>query len=97
MTMARTSPVLHEFDPQRFEIGVIAQMRIARRARDPRHGAAYLADLSAIGKRLVVGKSAPAWLAALGVQAPRGLLECRAVADDAMVVRLHRDQYNVRW
>lgn len=68
-------------------------MRIALRAKTARLPADYIADLSAIRRRLFVGRPAAAWLAARDIGVPRGLLEYNELESGAIVVRLHRQQY----
>lgn len=68
-------------------------MSIARRAKLDGVRSDYIADLSALRRRLFVGRAAPEWLAARNITVPTGLLEYRELDNGAVIVRLHRQQY----
>jgi len=53
----------------------------------------YVADLSALRRRLFVGRAAPRWLAERNIVVPSGLLEYSELDTGAVIVRLHRHQY----
>lgn len=91
--MLRQSPLLSAYAPNAFEIGAVHDMDVALRARSTEIRADYVADLSALRRRLFVGPNAAKWLAQHRVDAPTGLLEYRDLGSDAVIVRLHRDQY----
>ena len=97
--MLKQSPILECFAPEEFQFGGVKGMRIAtvnnnRIGKGSNRGRLfYVADLSVIPKRLVVGVEAPAWLAEFGIDAPRGLLQYGQNEDGTTVVRLHHQQY----
>lgn len=89
----KQSPLLAAYSAQAFELGAVNDMNIALRAKVNGSRGDWVADLSAIRRRLIVGRAAPAWLAEHDIVAPRGLLEARELAAGALIVRLHRHQY----
>ncbi len=105
--MLKQSPILDCFAKADFQFAGVNGMRIAtlnnsgikeginkgsdRSARDQLMGD-YVADLSAIPKRLVVGVEAPDWLKEFGIDPPMGLLQYRDTEDGTTVVRLHHQQ-----
>ena len=91
--MLKQSHILDCFDPAEFEFAAVNGMRIAARRKNDRPVGDYVADLSAIPKRLVVGAGAPEWLAEYGIDAPSGLLQYRLIEGGATVVRFHHQQY----
>lgn len=68
-------------------------MSIALRARSVSRAENYVADLSALRRRLFVGDAVPSWLARHDISVPDGLLEYRELDLGAVIVRLHRQQY----
>jgi len=68
-------------------------MTIALRAKIDGIRADYVADLSALRRRLFVGHGAAPWLAARNIPVPSGLLEYNDLEAGAIIVRLHRQQY----
>jgi hypothetical protein len=89
----RHSPLLQLYPPTDFEIGQTHGMRIALRAkRDPTR-AGYVADLSALRRRLFVGRDVPSFLAEQNISAPTGLMEYRELDGGAVIARVHRHQY----
>lgn len=92
--MSRQSPIVaasRERYPS-IKFGNIGNMEIAV-SGDFQPGKTFLADLSAIRKRLVVGQAAVAWLREHTHDCPEQIFETRALAEGAILVRIHRDQY----
>ncbi len=92
-----TSPVLALYDPQRYEFDDVGGMRIASRlrAQTPTHEVDFLADVSALRRRLCVGRSAGAWLTRHGLPAVDGLHRCAVSGTGVVVARIHRHQWLV--
>lgn len=76
----RDSPLCRAFPDAGFTHGPVGNMRVALTARHADTAPAFLADLSALAKQLVVGGGAEAWLGARGWRAPDWT--ARAVRDD---------------
>lgn len=93
MSIERSSPVIAAFDPGTCEIGSASGMRTALRAKHARVHTNILADLSALRRRLFVGRSAGSWLAANGFDCKLGLLDVAEVEGGAVLARIHGDQY----
>ncbi len=99
--MLKQSPIIECFAHAEFQFAGVNGMRIAtlsnaginKENNDDQSVGDYIADLSAIPKRLVVGVEAPQWLSEFGIDAPSGLLEYRQIEDGTTVVRLHHQQY----
>lgn len=91
--MSKRSPLLSAFHESSYEIGERGEMRIALRARSSRVTDNFLADISALRRRLFVGRSAPQWLREHDVIVPEKLLSYKQLNGGATVVRLHRQQY----
>ena len=91
--MNKQSPLLSAFDDGEFEIGEINRTNIALRTKHSGTSDNYLADVSALRKRLFVGRSAPQWLQAHGITVPHKLLQTTELGGGAIAVRLHRQQY----
>ena len=81
------------YDADRFQIGVVHGMRIARAAITPAASDCTLVDVSATPKRLLAGAGAARWLDAHGVVAPRAVMQWQRLGGDGAVVRVHRDRY----
>ena len=91
--MSKRSPLFSAFDKTAYEFGEISDMAIALRAKNSPDSGNYLADLSALRRRLFVGRSVPEWLDGHGVTVPEKLLTCAEIHNGAIAVRLHRQQY----
>ena len=89
----RHSPLLSAYASEAFEIGEVNDMNIALRAKSARLPSDYVADLSAIRRRLFVGRPAAYWLAEHDIDVPAGLLKYNELESGAIIVRLHRHQY----
>ncbi|MCB1748150.1 MAG: aminomethyltransferase family protein, partial [Gammaproteobacteria bacterium] len=89
----RTSPVLAATKTDTLESGERAGLRIITRNPHARPAPLYLADLSALRQRLVVGRGAADWLRGHGAPLPAGLQDSAAWAEDGLVVHGHVDQY----
>ncbi len=87
------SPLRALYPETDFEFGEIHGMSIAQRTKKNDLGPDYIADLSAIRRRLFVGHAVPEWLAAHNISVPRRLLEYNQLDNGAVIVRLHRQQY----
>ena len=83
------------YEADRFQIGVVHGMRIARAAITPAASDCTLVDVSATPKRLLAGAGAARWLEAHGVVAPRAVMQWQRLGGDGAVVRVHRDRYLV--
>jgi hypothetical protein len=91
--MTRTSPLLSAYPLSHFEHGVAHNTRIALRSNRGLPNPNYIADISAIRRRLFVGAKAPGWLKERSIDVSDRLFEYRALDKGALVVRLHRQQY----
>ncbi|HCU91069.1 MAG TPA: hypothetical protein DGR97_14050 [Gammaproteobacteria bacterium] len=91
--MARQSPLLPLYSAPDFEIGESNGTRIALRTKKKKEWDDYVADLSALRRRLFVGPAVPEWLANHNISAPQGLLKYNNLEKGAVIVRLHRQQY----
>ena len=91
--MMRQSPLLALYAGTDFEIGETHGMSIALRTKKDEPRADYVADLSALRRRLFVGHAVPEWLAQHNISVPRRLLEYNQLDNGAVIVRLHRQQY----
>ena len=95
--MLKQSPIIECFAHDKFQFAGVNGMRIATLSNISSYSDGptgdYVADLSAIPKRLVVGVEAPVWLAQQGIEAPSGLLEYNLIEDGTTVVKLHHQQY----
>jgi|GEM_PF-941086 len=99
--MLKQSPIIDCFAHAQFQFAGVNGMRIATRSNVANNKESnndqsvgdYLADLSAVPKRLVVGVEAPVWLAQRGMDAPSGLLQYRQIEDGTTIVRFHHQQY----
>lgn len=90
-----TSPLLADFDAADARLGVIHGMRIVERTTQARATADFLADLSAVPRRLVFGYGAATWLTAAGITPPARLQGWQVVAGEALIARPHPGQYLV--
>ncbi|MGE0483540.1 MAG: 2Fe-2S iron-sulfur cluster-binding protein [Gammaproteobacteria bacterium] len=93
--LARRSPALAILGDSGLEVDERAGLRIAARARHGTDTKTYLADLSALRRRLVVGRGAADWLRRHGAPVPSGVQDSLAWGDGGLVVRSHLDQYLV--
>ena len=93
MSIERSSPVIAAFDPGAYEIGIESGMRTALRAQRASTKTNILADLSALRRRLFVGRSAATWLSAHGIDATLGVLDVAELEGGAALARIHGDQY----
>ncbi len=93
MSFERYSPVIAAFDPGAYEIGIESGMRTALRAKHASSKPNILADLSALRRRLFVGRSVASWLSAQGLDCTPGLLEVVELEGGAVLARVHGDQY----
>ncbi len=99
--MLKQSPIIDCFAHAQFQFAGVNGMRIAtlsnvainKESNNDQSVGDYLADLSAVPKRLVVGLEAPVWLAQHGMDAPSGLLQYRQIEDGTTIVRFHHQQY----
>ncbi len=99
--MLKQSPIIECFAPGEFEFAGVYGMRVATLSNNESNKGSnnhlsvgdYVADLSAIPKRLVVGVEAPVWLEQYGIDAPSGLLQYRQIEDGTTIVRFHHQQY----
>ena len=92
---ALTSPLLAEFDSADASLGVVHGMRIVERIAQTCATENFLADLSAVPRRLVCGRGAAAWLTAAGLTPPAQEQGWQVVAGEALIARPHRGQYLV--
>ena len=95
MTIERSSPVIAAFDPRTYDIGIEFGMRTALRAKQASTKLNILADLSALRRRLFVGRSVAvaSFLSANGLDGTLGLLEVAELEGGAALARIHGDQY----
>lgn len=93
MHAERRSPVLSEFDPGGFEIGIRSGMRCALATKQDSIHTNFLADISALRRRLFVGVAASDLLARNGIDITLGLLDVAVLDHGARLARIHRDQY----
>ena len=93
--LALTSPLLADFDSADARLGVIHGMRIVERTTPPRATADFLADLSAVPRRLVYGRGAATWLTASGFTPPAQLQGWQVVGGEALIARPHVGQFLV--
>lgn len=91
--MARQSPLLPLYPSPDFEIGEANGTRIALRMKKKKAWYDYVADLSALRRRLFVGHAVPEWLTKHNISVPQGLLKYNSLEKGAVIVRLHRHQY----
>lgn len=89
----RYSPVYTMYSPDAFEFGLEHGMRTALRAHQAGIGTNFLADLSALRRRLFVGARVAEWLAERNITVSQNLFECAALEHGAMIVRIHLQQY----
>ncbi len=89
----RQSPLLEQYTSTAYDIGEVHGMSIALHANLGGSAENYVADLSALRRRLFVGHAVPGWLARHDISVPAGLLEYRELEHGAVIVRLHRQQY----
>ncbi|MEM7466246.1 MAG: hypothetical protein AAF387_05115 [Pseudomonadota bacterium] len=75
-----------------FEISVESNMNIVLSTPNS-IGNTFLCDLSAIRKRLVVGKDAKSWLANHVNSVPDQMYAISVLPDNALAVRIHRQQW----
>lgn len=93
-TMARAeSAVLWSPASQILNIGTCNNMKLGLRGGDAEQTAGFIADLSAVRKRLLFGADSQKWLAKNDVPAKLALFESAAVGTSGLVVRTHFDQY----
>lgn len=93
MSIERSSPVISAFDPDAYDIGIESGTRTALRAKHASGKANILADLSALKRRLFVGRSVGSWLSAQGLDCTLGLFDVAELGGGAALARIHRDQY----
>ena len=93
MTIERSSPVIAAFEPGAYDIGIEFGMRTALRAQQASIKLNILADLSALRRRLFVGRSVASFLSANGLDCTLGLLEVAELEGGAALARIHGDQY----
>lgn len=95
--MKTTSPLLHApgVGTAALESAVVSNMRIAVRGPRYESGTAFVADLSAIRKRLVVGSGGAEWITQHTGSCPQELFAIESLPDGACAVRIHRSQYLV--
>jgi hypothetical protein len=91
--MIRRSPLLSAYAPSAFELGEVYGMQIALRATAQGLQSNFLADLSALRRRLFIGAGAAQWLDQHDIPTPVRLLEYTELDEGAIIVRLHRQQY----
>jgi len=87
------SPLLGEFGTDEFSIAVFHGMRVAGRRRQSFESESFIADLSAVPRRVVAGRGAASWLATQGIVCPSRLLGSAPLGKDGLIVQLHIDQY----
>jgi len=87
------SPLLGEFATDRFTVAVYHGMRVADRNVHGFTGESFIADLSAVPRRLVAGSGAAHWLAAQGIVCPSRLQGFAPLGKDGLIVALHIGQY----
>ena len=95
MEIASRSPVLQAFDGGRFEMGAVNGMQIALAQGEAVTAAGFIADLSAVHKRLFVGAGARRFLEAHDIEAPADLLRWWPLGEDGAVVYLHHHRFLV--
>lgn len=95
MEAVSRSPVLQAFEGGRFELGVVNGIQIALAQSEAVTAAGFIADLSAVHKRLFVGAGARRFLEAHDIEAPRDLLRWWPLGEDGAVVHLHRHRFLV--
>ena len=93
MSIEQSSPVIAAFEPGAYDIGIESGMRTALRAKHARGKTNVLADLSALRRRLFVGRSVASWLSANGLDCAPALLDVAELEGGAALARIHRDQY----
>jgi sarcosine oxidase, subunit gamma len=91
--VARESPLLGEFGTDAFTVTAHHGMRIAGRRMQGSDCENFIADISAVPRRLVVGSGAAQWLAAQGIVCPSRLQDWALLGEDGLIVQLHIDQY----
>lgn len=92
-TPLRNSPVLDAFAENDFEIGAVHGMRVALAARGAGPGESFVADLSAMPKRIIAGAGARLLLKDAGFEIPSTLLTWCALNADGAVALVHRQRY----
>ncbi|MEM7542339.1 MAG: hypothetical protein AAF384_12265 [Pseudomonadota bacterium] len=90
---AAYSPALAAFTEDQYTLGDIYGMRTAVSTKAGTNGNNLVADLSALGKCLVVGPTAKSHLQSIGMPVPNALLEWSPLGADGCVAMLHRDRY----
>ena len=90
-----TSPLLAEFDSADATLGVVHGMRIVERIAQTYATENFLADLSAVPRRLVFGRGAATWLVTAGLTPPAQEQGWQVVAGEALIARPHPGQYLV--
>lgn len=74
---------------------MVSNMRIVDSSSSYETDTAFLVDLSAIRKRLIIGSTAPEWITQHTGVCPSALFVNERLNDGAIVVRIHRSQYLV--
>ena len=92
--MKRCSPLLESSRTRypHLEIGVIGDMEIVTDGPFSQDKA-FICDLSAIRKRLIVGHSASNWLSEHTGSSPDAMFECSFSESGAIAARIHREQF----
>ena len=91
----KRSPVVSSLDETQFKFGVIYDTWIALATRATINKTGFLADVSAVPKRMIVGSGASVLLATCGIQVPKKLMHWTALGEDGAVVPLRQDRFLV--
>ena len=89
---AKRSPVIAAFDPERFDIGAINDTQIAMTTQATINAVGFIADVSAVRKRMIAGAGARQLLETYDIEAPLELLRWRPLGDDGAVAYVHRNR-----
>lgn len=96
MTAAtKRSPVIAAFDSTQFDFGTINDTQIVMSAQGTINAVGFIADVSAVDKRMIAGAGARQLLESCNIDAPQQLLRWRSLQDDGAVAYVHRNRFIV--